>query len=104
MIAINSDSLHCSGWSDSCVRLHTPETGKLVEEVRTPDNEAIERDNVEVRNAATGSQGVTSMGVGGELMVVGGADGGVRLWSLPRYSHPKMGKSVRSDYIRGCGD
>ena len=37
-------------------------------------------------------------------MVVGGADGGVRLWSLPRYSHPKMGKSVRSDYIRGCGD
>ena len=41
-----------------------------MEEVRTPDNEAIERDNVEVRNAATGSQGVTSMGVGGELMVV----------------------------------
>jgi len=35
------------------------------------------------------------MGIGREMMVVGGGDGGVRLWSLSRYSHPKMVKTVR---------
>ena len=67
--------------------------------------------SAQVRNAATGTAGVTAMGIvsdqseaciltvdqsqGRELMVVGGGDGGVRLWSLPRFSHPKMIKSVR---------
>ena len=37
---------------------------------------------------------------GRDQMVVGGGDGGVRLWSLPRFSHPKMVKSVREH--RGC--
>ena len=32
---------------------------------------------------------------GREMMVVGGGDGGVRLWSLSRFSHPKMVKTVR---------
>ena len=70
-----------SGWSDGNVRIYTPETGKLVEEIR---------------NAVTGSQGVTAMAVSGrgDKMVVGGGDGAVRVWDIGRGT-AKLVKTVR---------
>ena len=70
-----------SGWSDGNVRIFTPESGNMVEEVR---------------NAVTGKEGVTAMAVSrrGDLMVVGGGDGGVRVWELGRGA-AKLSKTVR---------
>ena len=80
MVRLSQDGRHViSGWSDNCVRLHTPETGKLVEEIR---------------NCVTGGEGVTALSVGRDVMVIGGADGSTRLWSLPRYSNSKLVKTV----------
>ena len=69
-----------SGWADSSVRLHTPQSGKLVEEIR---------------NCVTGKDGVTAMDVGREVLVVGGGDGSVRLWSLAGYNNAKLIKTVK---------
>ena len=69
-----------SGWADCSVRLHTPESGKLVEEIR---------------NCVTGKDGVTAMDVGREVLVVGGGDGSVRLWALGRYNNAKLVKTVK---------
>ena len=73
-----------SGWSDGNVRIYTPETGKLVEEIR---------------NAVTGSAGVTAMAVSGrgDKMVVGGGDGAVRVWDIG-YGTAKLVKTVRYVY------
>ena len=80
-VRLSRDGRHViSGWSDNSVRLHTPETGKLVEEIR---------------NCVTGGVGVKGLSVSSDMMVVGGADGSVRLWTLPRYSNSKMVKTVR---------
>ena len=70
-----------SGWSDANVRIYTPETGKLVEEIR---------------NAVTGGQGVTAMAVSGrgDKMVVGGGDGAVRVWDIG-WGTAKLVKTVR---------
>ena len=70
-----------SGWSDGNIRIFTPETGKLVEEIR---------------KAATGSEGVTAMTVSnrGDRMVVGGGDGGVRVWEIG-WGTAKLVKTVR---------
>ena len=71
-----------TGWADGAVRLYTPESGSLVEEVRA---------------AVPGPGGVTALAVsqaGGQL-VVGGADGSVRLWHIGR-GQAKLVKTVRS--------
>ena len=85
-VSLSRDGRHViSGWADGSVRLHGPESGKLVEEIR---------------NCVTGKEGVTAMDVGRELLVVGGGDGSVRLWSLPRYSNAKLLKTVKEHRTR----
>ena len=49
----------------------------------------------EVRNCVTGKEGVTCLGLGRQVMLVGGADGCVTLWSLPTFSNAKLIKTVR---------
>ena len=80
-VSLSEDGRHViSGWADGAVRLHAPQSGKLVEEIR---------------NCVTGKEGVTALDVGRELLVVGGGDGSVRLWTLPRYSNARLLKTVK---------
>ena len=132
-VRLSHDGRHLvSGWSDNCVRLHTPETGKyqtifFKSHTFKLDNEgqisktryarhfyiSENRERLpsihtklqkmlfsgklveEVRNCVTGKEGVTCLGLGRQVMLVGGADGCVTLWSLPTFSNAKLIKTVR---------
>ena len=80
LVTVSPDGRYIvTGWADNSLTLHTPESGKLVETVR---------------NSVTGGDGVTALGVAREVMVVGGGDGTVRLWTLPSFTNSKLIKTV----------
>ena len=77
-----------SGWSDAAIRLYTPQSGKLSEEIRA---------------GASGNGGVTGMAVSrrGDTVLAGGGDGSLRLWSLGRGA-AKLVKTVREHRGKVC--
>jgi len=48
----------------------------------------------QVRGASSGTEGVTALALRHDILLVGGNDGGVKLWLVGRYS-VKLQKSVR---------